>query len=72
MPGSFAHQLPPASPAAHDVLSPAAALALALVGTKASTVTVAQLARTLGIRPHPPAAPPGGAAPGALSGRTSE
>ena len=56
MPGSFAQPLPPAPLPGRDVVSPAAALALALVGTKAKSVTVVELAHTLGIRnaPRPP------------------
>jgi hypothetical protein len=58
MPGSFARPLAPPCPGGRDVLSPAAALTLALMSQDATTVTVARLTRTLAPMPTRGAARP--------------
>ena len=59
MPTSLVRRLPPPAPYHRDVLSPAAALTLAVVGTAAAALTVARLTRTLaGQRVAGPPEPP--------------
>ena len=50
MPRSAVRPLPPAPRTGPDVLSPAAALTLAIVGTTAAAMTVARLTQTLANR----------------------